>query len=48
MAESTVEARDLWQAALERLRHEGQTYVVSQLLQLRLVPRGARMTRLAS
>jgi chromosomal replication initiator protein len=34
MAESTVEARDLWQAALERLRHEGQTYVVSQLLQL--------------
>jgi chromosomal replication initiator protein len=34
MAESTVSARNLWQGALERLRDDGQTYVVSQLLQL--------------
>ncbi|MFZ5446276.1 MAG: chromosomal replication initiator protein DnaA [Myxococcota bacterium] len=34
MAESTVSARNLWQNALEHLRNDGQTYVVSQLLQL--------------
>ncbi len=34
MADSTVSARTLWQNALESLRNDGQTYVVSQLLQL--------------
>jgi chromosomal replication initiator protein len=34
MAESTVSARNVWQSALESLRNDGQTYVVSQLLQL--------------
>ncbi|MFT3713429.1 MAG: chromosomal replication initiator protein DnaA [Archangium sp.] len=36
MADSTFSAgaKDLWQSALERLRNDGQTYVVSQLLQL--------------
>ena len=34
MAESTSSARNLWQSALEQLRNDGQTYVVSQLLQL--------------
>ncbi|MBL8913336.1 MAG: chromosomal replication initiator protein DnaA [Archangium sp.] len=34
MADLTPGAKELWQSALERLRNDGQTYVVSQLLQL--------------
>lgn len=34
MADSVGSARNLWQSALEQLRNDGQTYVVSQLLQL--------------
>lgn len=34
MADSTVDVTDLWHRALERLRHEGQSYVVGQLMQL--------------
>ncbi|MGV3623256.1 MAG: chromosomal replication initiator protein DnaA [Archangium sp.] len=34
MADSTVSARNLWQSALDALRADGQSYVVSQLLQL--------------
>jgi chromosomal replication initiator protein len=33
-AESTVTARNLWQSALDVLRHDGQNFVVTQLQQL--------------